>query len=245
MYVVVNQPKPDLLARAANRVIRKPKHTTNDAEIMRRIGLVFDVDPVRSAGISSTDAEKPWPANGYQARRRVDPAGWPEPIVSDSGNGEHARYKIDLPNDDESRDLVKRVLEAADALFSDDAAIIDTLLFNASRIVKLPGTWARKGDSTPDRPHRLSRILFLPDDFRVVPVELLEAFADRTSTKAEPGRRQWPGPREWVPVEGNRWCQPRGQSQSLRVHAPRFDRWPEGAQPPLSRRLRAGGRVRS
>ena len=33
---------------------------------------------------------------------------------------------------------------------------------NPSRILKLPGTWARKGDSVPDRPHRMARVLELP-----------------------------------------------------------------------------------
>ena len=39
-YVTINPVSPDLLARAANRVVRKPRHTTVDAEIPRRIGLV-------------------------------------------------------------------------------------------------------------------------------------------------------------------------------------------------------------
>ena len=174
-YVTINPVRPDLLARAANRVVRKPKHTTTDADIVRRVGLVFDADPVRPAGISATEEEK------ALARELIDrlvsdltARGWPAPILADSGNGFHARYKIDLAADDGG--LVERVLKAA-ALFSDDRIKIDASLSNPSRIIKLHGTLSRKGDDIPDRPHRWTRILSIPPDFQVVPMELLEALA--------------------------------------------------------------------
>ena len=180
-YVTINLVKPDLLARGANRVIRKPKHTTTDADIVRRVGLVFDADPVRPAGISATEDEK------TLARELIDrlvsdltARGWPAPILADSGNGFHARYKVDLAADDDG--LVERVLKAAAAMFSDDRVKIDSSLSNPSRIIKLYGTMSRKGDSTPLRPHRPTQVLSIPSDFTVVPVELLEAFA----AEAEP-----------------------------------------------------------
>jgi hypothetical protein len=178
-YVTINPVVPDLLARAANRAIARPKHTTTDAEIARRVGLVFDADPKRPAGVSANASEK------TEAHERMlklvnelTRRGWPAPITADSGNGYHARYRIDLPNDDESHNLVGRVLKAAAALFSDDKATIDTSLSNASRLIKLYGTLARKGDDTYARPHRLSKALSMPDDFGLVPRELLESFAD-------------------------------------------------------------------
>ena len=45
--------------------------------------------------------------------------GWPAPIVADSGNGAHLLYRVDLPNDAASTALVKAVLGALDARFSD------------------------------------------------------------------------------------------------------------------------------
>jgi len=175
-YVTINPVKPDLLARAANRVVRKPKHTTTDADIVRRVGLVFDAAPVRPAGISATEAEK------ALARELIDrlvscltARGWPAPILADSGNGFHARYKIDLPADDGG--LVERILKAAAAPFSDDRVKIDASLSNPSRIIKLYGTMSRKGDDIPARPHRWTRVLSISSDFRVVPVDLLEALA--------------------------------------------------------------------
>src|SRR5208337_4433324 len=164
-YVTINPVNRALLARAANRVIKKPKHTTTDADIVRRVGLVFDADPVRPAGISATDEEK------ALARDRIDQLvshltakGWPAPILADSGNGFHARYRIDLSAEDGG--LVLRVLKAAVALFSDDRVKIDASLSNASRIIKLYGTMSRKGDNIPPRPNRRTRVLSIPDDYR-------------------------------------------------------------------------------
>jgi hypothetical protein len=201
-YVTINPVNPALLARANNRVVKRLKLTTTDADIVRRVGLVFDADPGRPAGISATDSEK------ALAHERIDQLvscfaehGWPEPIVADSGNGYHAWYKIDLPVDD--RGLVECVLKASAARFSDDRVKIDTALFNPARIIKLYGTMARKGDDLPERPHRWARVISSPINFCVVPVELLEALADEvkpTAPKHEPGGNgvasggSWPAP---------------------------------------------------
>jgi hypothetical protein len=173
-YLTINSVDPSLLARAANRIVKRPRQTTTDADVERRSGLVFDADPLRAGGISATEEEK------ALARETIDrlvsylaALRWPDPILVDSGNGFHARYRIDLPPGDGG--LVERVLKAAAARFSDDRVKIDTALFNPARIIKLPGTAARKGDDRPDRPHRWARVLSIPAEFRVVPVELLEA----------------------------------------------------------------------
>src|SRR5262249_39705614 len=94
--------------------------------------------------------------------------GWPEPIVADSGNGAHAIYRVDEPNNAETTALFQRGLEALDSLFSDDAVVIDRTTYNAARIWKLYGTMARKGDNLPERPHRLARILDAPDEPGIV-----------------------------------------------------------------------------
>jgi len=187
VYVTINPVDTALLARSANRLTRKPENTTKDTETLRRTGLVFDFDPVRPAGVSATDGEKALAGERLtKCSAFLASRGWPDQIISDSGNGYHARYRIDLANNAGSSDLVKRVLEAADALFSDETVKVDVSLSNASRIIKLPGTLARKGDSTPDRPHRLAKLLFVPEDFKVVPVELLEAFANDHRPEAKP-----------------------------------------------------------
>lgn len=57
-YATINPVKPDLLARACNRIrgiTREP--TTADSDIAERRWLLIDCDPKRVSGVSSTDEE--------------------------------------------------------------------------------------------------------------------------------------------------------------------------------------------
>ena len=47
---------------------------------------------------------------------------------------------------------------------------LDQVVFNPARLTKLYGTTTRKGDHTQDRPHRLARIISLPEARRHVSV---------------------------------------------------------------------------
>ncbi len=159
-YVVMNEVDPALLARATNRTVADPERATTDRDIVRRRWLLVDVDPVRPSGTSASRAEKAAAkAQAQDIARFLCDEGWPDPVAADSGNGYHLLYKVDLPNDDESRQLVKAILQALASEFDDDQVKIDTSVHNAARIVRLYGTLTRKGTQTPDRPHRRSRIL--------------------------------------------------------------------------------------
>ncbi len=164
VYVTLNPVLPALLARSENRLESRPKATTTDSDIVKRSWLPIDLDPVRPSGISASDLEKQAAIQrGAEIRGYLTARGWPDPLEADSGNGAHLLYGVDLPNDRESLELVRGVLEALDFLFSDGAVSVDTGVANAARIWKLYGTTARKGDSTEDRPHRRSRLLKVPD----------------------------------------------------------------------------------
>lgn len=170
VYVTLNPVLPALLSRCGNRTESCPKATTKDDEIVRRRWLPIDLDPVRPSGISSTDDEKSAAFERAQEIKGFLAAkGWPEPLEADSGNGAHLLYRVDLPNDMESRDLVSGVLNSLDSMFSDSTVDVDTSVSNAARIWKLYGTTARKGDDSEDRPHRRSMILRVPG-----PLEALE-----------------------------------------------------------------------
>jgi len=181
-YFTINPVRPDLFARSANKYTRYAKETTADADIIRRRWLPIDLDPIRPAGISSNEEEH---AAALQKARDIKEwlisEGWPASafILADSGNGGHLAVKIDLPNDEETRDLVKSCLEALDAVFSDDKVKVDGTTYNAARIWKIYGTMARKGSDTPDRPHRLAKILDAPGPVELATVsrEQLEALA--------------------------------------------------------------------
>lgn len=178
VYLTINPVNAALSARAQNRLEHYAKHTTADADVVRRCCLLFDFDPVRPSGISSTDAEHDAAiARAREARDFLRELGLPEPIFADSGNGGHLLYRVDLPNDDPFRDLLKRVIEASARMFDDSSVKIDKTTFNAARIWKVYGTVARKGDSTPERPHRLARIIEGPETLSVVTRDQLEEIA--------------------------------------------------------------------
>ncbi|MCM1991333.1 YfjI family protein [Oceanirhabdus seepicola] len=164
IYITLNQVNPALLARAKNRIKAYSEKTTGDKDICARKWILIDVDPVRPTGISATDAEK---AEGEKVIRCVikhlRQQEWPDPMVFDSGNGYHALYPVDMPNNATSTELIKKILEGLSDKFNTPYASIDTCVYNAARISKLIGTVACKGDNTEDRPHRKSRILQIPD----------------------------------------------------------------------------------
>ena len=177
VYVTLNPANPALFSRRANRIkmrLSKKDATTADGDIVRRQWLPVDIDPVRPSGVSSTEEEHNVAiATARRVAAFLTETGFPTPVLADSGNGAHLLYGIDLPNDDASRLLIKRCLEVLDILFSDDKTTIDTANFNAARIWKLYGTMSRKGDNTPERPHRRSQIISVPDSVAVVTAEQL------------------------------------------------------------------------
>ena len=148
--------------------------------------MYIDIDPIRPAGISSTEEEHDAAiAKAYYIRDDMKEHGWYEPVICDSGNGASLLYKIDMENNKEALDSVKNVLNAMDYFFSDEKIQIDQAVFNAARIVKLYGTKAKKGDSTGDRPHRDSKILEIPGDIQVISPEHIQAFISKVPKEPE------------------------------------------------------------
>lgn len=164
IYYVLNKINPALLGRAYNRLKEYAEHTTADNNITGRRWLPVDLDPVRPAGICSSEEEHTEAIS--RARMIADDMApeWERPILADSGNGAHLLYRIDLPNSPEALALVSGALAELDRRYSDDVVKVDVTSANAARIWKAYGTVARKGDSIPGRPHRLSRILEVPSD---------------------------------------------------------------------------------
>ena len=173
VYVTVNPVNPDLLARAVNRLRPAGRNpTTADTDIVRRRWLLIDCDPRRASGVSSSNAEHESAlAKAREIRDGLSSLGWPDPIMTDSGNGAQLMYRIELPADD--GELVRRVIgEIAKA--SSEQVAIDTSVHNPARIWRLPGTMNCKGDSIPERPHRMARILDKPQDIVSVSREQMQ-----------------------------------------------------------------------
>jgi hypothetical protein len=181
IYFTPNPVKLELLARASNRMRSRyeSKPTTSDADILKRRWLLIDFDPERPAEISASDAEHVAALDRARQVRDLLTTnhGFPAPILADSGNGAHLVYAIELENDDQDGVLAKRVLVALDHLFTDERVKVDLVTHNAARIWKLYGTISRKGDDIPERPHRVSRILEVPEVLACIPRALLESLA--------------------------------------------------------------------
>lgn len=180
VYITLNRIKSDLLARYYNRLEYKAKETTSDRDILSLEWLPIDIDAVRPAGISSTDAEHQAAIEKVrEIKAGLISQGWPENafIWADSGNGGHLTAKICLENTKENIELIKACLEALDKQYSDEDCKVDLTTHNPSRIWKVPGTAVRKGDDTPTRPHRMAKLLERPEILETVPREKLEALA--------------------------------------------------------------------
>jgi hypothetical protein len=167
IYITLNPVDPALLARAHNRTSRQVPHATADKDILRRVWLPFDFDPLRPANISATDQEV-----AQAIGRAILVADWlrgqlgngPD-IWALSGNGAHLLYRIDLPNDEEATRLVRAFIGAVATRFTDEKVSVDRTVFNAARIWKVYGTTARKGENAPElgRVHR--RAVICPAGF--------------------------------------------------------------------------------
>ncbi len=115
VFFTINRVDSTLLARRKN-ALGDGGDATADKDVTRRTTLFADFDLARPSGISSTDAEHEAAIEtAIQVQRWLRTLEFPELMVADSGNGAHLNGRIDLPNDDESRDLIKQCLKAIEA----------------------------------------------------------------------------------------------------------------------------------
>jgi hypothetical protein len=178
IYVTLNPVQPALLNRAINRINENATtdFAAKDGDVVGRRWLLIDCDPVRPKGVSATDAELSKTQDCTKAIHAfLKDKGWSPPVCALSGNGVHLLYRIDLPPDDD--ELLKRVLLALSQKFDNEFVEVDKSVHNPSRITKLYGTLACKGDHSPDRPHRMSEIIQVPRTLKIVTKEQLMEIA--------------------------------------------------------------------
>lgn len=187
--------------------LNRPKHTAHtvlnyalrDHHIAQIVRLPFDFDPVRPAGVPSTDAEM-----NLAIKRRdrfvtfMSGLGWPMPALGLSGNGAHALYRCSLPNDDVTKQILKTLYIGLRDAFSDESVIFDATVRNPSRIWRLYGTMNRKGESTPERPHRMAEVWIPPRWEGVSPAQIRSLSDTYASTRQVLERKQ----RENAPITG-------------------------------------------
>jgi hypothetical protein len=130
--------------------------SAKDTDIAHRNLLLIDIDRAGATKNPATDDDiKAARSLAKEIANYLADKGWPKPTQVMSGNGWHLYYKLDqLNNDDETTSLIRKALKLLAKRFNNSVVNIDTVVYNASRITKVPGTIARKGEETEDRPHR-------------------------------------------------------------------------------------------
>lgn len=178
VYWTCNPVHDALLARQPKNTIDFVADTTSDSSITRRLWLPIDIDPLRPSGVSATKAERNLALEVVNILiGKLVELGFPEIVGGTSGNGYHVLIRIDLPNDNGSRDLLKKCLAALQEMVGTGKVEVDPKVYNASRIIKCYGTVSCKGVNTEDRPWRWSRLTLVPDKIEIVSRELLEKLA--------------------------------------------------------------------
>lgn len=191
-YVTMNSILPALIARANSKIVHHKTKSpmTSDNDIVARRWFPLDLDPIRPSGVSSTDAEM---EAALELADKIEATlareGWPKPLKGMSGSGAYLLYRVDVPNDEEMKELFRGLLIEFDRRFSTPVVHVDTSTFNASRIIKVLGTTPRKGDdvrgvpNVEDRPHRQSWFVEPDGPLQVVSIERLKAAAPQEEPK--------------------------------------------------------------
>ena len=180
LYFTLNHIKEDCYSRTQRekiiQIYREP--TTSDVDIDGRTFVLIDLDPKRPAGVSSSNEQL---THAYQ--KAIDiynflkQQGFYDPIIGMSGNGYHLYIPCFIGVESEKTEIVKKFLQVLSMLFSDENVEVDEKVYNLARISKLPGTFACKGDNTPDRPWRQSEIIHVPSDIKQTDIAYFKKIA--------------------------------------------------------------------
>lgn len=147
IYIVMNPIKPDFKGYAAG-----------DDDIAYRDLLLIDIDravkKVEPANDLEVEAAR---LTANQIIPYIAERGFSDPIRVMSGNGHHLYYILkEIRNTPETESAVEMTLHNLARKFDNAQVKVDTVVFNASRITKVPGTIMRKGVESEGRPFRMA-----------------------------------------------------------------------------------------
>ncbi len=193
IYYTINEVKKACASREQFNCFKQVKGTaTSKTDIEHRWWMPIDLDCERPSGVSSTNEEKAKAHKKAQdVFRFLRDNGFSTPVVCDSSSGYHILYPIDMENTQESEDCIKAFLEIMSKNFTDESVKIDTVLHDANRILRLPGSHGRKGRSTEERPHRMAKILSVPSEILRMGIEQIKAFNAKYEIKVEQPQRRY------------------------------------------------------
>lgn len=120
--------------------------------VSRVTAILLDIDAKHPKDEAATDKEL------AAAKKRLNKLtswikkqGYEPPFISMSGNGYHIIQKVDIKVDNRTQEQLR-------AYHHEVAGDLDST-FDLPRIVKIPGTMSVKGESSEERPHRLSFVV--------------------------------------------------------------------------------------
>ena len=174
LYFGLNPVKPEAVPSRGASLFTRVNKATRDRDVLAYSMFVVDVDPERMPhNRAATDAEKAEALAVAMAIRAELRGANVEPMLADSGNGYHLLAPlVPVPGEGVATAAreVHTILRAMDARFSTKAARVDTSVYNPSRIFKLYGSLAMKGEDSARYPHRVASIDLsaIPEDVDVV-----------------------------------------------------------------------------
>lgn len=130
-----------------------------ESDVPRRRHYLLDFDPLRKHKIATDEQHAAAMLQARMARDFMENEwGCDTIIVASSGNGVHLLVPVDLPNDEASKDLIRRCQRAVASRFS--TAEVECECFpDAARLVRAYGTLNKKGKETDALKWRRSRLL--------------------------------------------------------------------------------------
>lgn len=178
IYFTVNQVKDACSSRVQfNKFQQVQGSATSGNDISHRWWLPIDIDVERPTDVSSSDEEKQYAhKKAGEVYKFLKKAGFPTPIVCDSSSGYHIYYPLDADNTQEVKAVIEKFYAVLGDYFTDERVKIDKVVGDANRIMRLYGTFGRKGRNSEERPHRMSKILSFPDSFDRMGIEKVSEF---------------------------------------------------------------------
>tara|TARA_B100001146_G_scaffold185505_1_gene168789 strand:+ start:4691 stop:7186 length:2496 start_codon:yes stop_codon:yes gene_type:complete len=187
-YVVMNTISPDFLEGYEGKKRIDNEIAAGDKDISERNMILIDIDRSQDTKISATASElKQSETIAWRIKDDLEEAGFPQPTMIMSGNGNHLQVPLDhWPNTEENKDRVKTFLEYLRDNYSTNTHKIDTVVSNASRITKMIDTYAMKGPDTKVRPWRKA-VMNQKKNGELLTIQQMDDFLpDKPAPKVEP-----------------------------------------------------------
>lgn len=208
VWVNLQELKQECSDRVDNQLVRGIT-AVDSHDIARYRRFVLDIDRSGETKVSATDAEKVVLCKSADdiVSFMCDVLHWPKPVYhADSSNGYHLAWSIDLRATADNQNLIKLSYSVLQKRFGSDTVKIDTSLHDPNQLIKVYGTYTRKGEDTPERPHRLSQLLEVNETVSVSRAQLdaLVRLGKQPPAKPGTGRAFW---RARIPSAVETWAQ--------------------------------------